>query len=186
MSYGLPSQTHEYQLGTESVISRPKRAKTTLDVPPRIDVHRPDTVLEGEPDNVKVFDTCDDVRAKIRELLDENGISQAAFLRELGKVYTPPRRLQSKSLNDFLIKSGPRAGNTSCIYYSAYVFFEKMRIRDGQPKTDKRVKMEGLWPEGMNITEVRNRIYVRPNETVWEDEYGCIRYSSPPPEQRRL
>ncbi|KAJ2902939.1 hypothetical protein MKZ38_010591 [Zalerion maritima] len=158
------------------MLERAKRAKTAMEVPAEIDVGH--IRLEGEPDQVPVYDTCDTIRAKIRALLALDGITQAAFLRELGKVYDPPRKLQSKSLNDFLVKTGPRAGNTSCIYYSGYVFFEKKRARDGDAKTEQRLKMEELYgPRGCNTTEVRNRVYARVGERIWEDEYGQVHTS---------
>jgi hypothetical protein len=41
-------------------------------------------------------------------------------------------------------KRGPRAGNTSSVYYGSCVFFEKIRIRDGKAKTKTRLEMEEL------------------------------------------
>jgi hypothetical protein len=38
-------------------------------------------------------------------------------------------------LNEFLGKKGPNLGNISSIFYTSYVFFEKIRIRDSKPKT---------------------------------------------------
>jgi hypothetical protein len=49
-----------------------------------------------------------------------------------------PKKIQSKQLKDFQTKKEPLAGNTSGVYYRASVFFEKLRIRDGIPKTKFR------------------------------------------------
>ena len=37
-------------------------------------------------------------------------------------------------MNEFLGRRGAGAGNTSSVYYGSYVFFEKVRIRDGKAK----------------------------------------------------
>lgn len=42
-------------------------------------------------------------------------------------------------------KEGALAGNTSGVYYRASVFFEKLRIRDGIPKTKFRWETEDAW-----------------------------------------
>jgi hypothetical protein len=47
-------------------------------------------------------------------------------------------------LNEFLGKKGLNLGNLSSIFYTSYVFFEKMRIRDSKPKTAFREEMEGI------------------------------------------
>lgn len=49
-------------------------------------------------------------------------------------------------------KKGPDAGNTSSVFYGAYVFFEKMRIKQNKPKSEKRKEMEEVWgPGGFDI-----------------------------------
>jgi hypothetical protein len=47
-------------------------------------------------------------------------------------------------LNKFLGKKGPNLGNISSILYMRYVFFKKMRIRDGKLKTTFREEMEDI------------------------------------------
>ncbi len=99
--------------------------------------------LSGEETiSVPVYDSCDEIRKKIRAHLALPSVSQAGFLREIAKTYLDGRKIQSKVLNDFLGKRGLFAGNTSAVYYSSYVFFEKLRIRDGKPKTKHRTDME--------------------------------------------
>jgi hypothetical protein len=52
--------------------------------------------------------------------------------------------LQSKKVSDFRSKKGPYAGNTSAIFYGAYVHSEKMRIQEGKPKDKKRLDMDSV------------------------------------------
>jgi len=47
-------------------------------------------------------------------------------------------------LNEFLGKKSPNSRNVSSIFYASYVFFEKMRIRDGKPKTAFREEIEDI------------------------------------------
>lgn len=55
-------------------------------------------------------------------------------------------------MQSFRGKKGPDAGNTSSVFYSAYVFFEKIRIKQGKPKSQKRKEMEEVWgPDGFDI-----------------------------------
>jgi len=85
---------------------------------------------------------CDEVRRKIQAYLQQPSVTQAGFLREIAKTYTDGRKIQSKSLNDFLTKKGPYAGNTSAPFYASYVFFEKTRLREGKGKSNHRINME--------------------------------------------
>lgn len=106
--------------------------------------------LEGEEDmEVPVYETCDEVRRKITAFLREPGVTQAGFLREIAKSFPDGRNApQSKVLKDFLSKSGAKAGNTSAVFYGSYVFFEKMRIRDGKGKSKFRLEMEEIYAGG--------------------------------------
>jgi hypothetical protein len=42
-------------------------------------------------------------------------------------------------------KDGPVERSTSPVMYAAYVFFEKIRLRNGVEKTEFRLEMEDLW-----------------------------------------
>jgi hypothetical protein len=102
--------------------------------------------LDGEEHkDVPVYDTCDEVRKKIRAFLCQDGVTQAVFLREIAKTFGNGRKIQANMLNEFLGKKGPNSGNLSSVFYASYVFFEKMRIRDGKPKTAFREEMEDIW-----------------------------------------
>ncbi|KAK8206446.1 hypothetical protein BKA81DRAFT_282555, partial [Phyllosticta paracitricarpa] len=103
------------------------------------------TLPKEETDNVEVYDSCDEIRKKINAHLREPGVTQAQFCRDLAAMcHTPkkPTSIQSRQLTAFRDKKGPDAGNTSVVYYAAYVFFEKMRLKHGKPKSNHRKGME--------------------------------------------
>lgn len=111
--------------------------------------------LPGEENlEVPVYDTCDEVRRKIRNHMRDPMVTQAGFLRDIAKAAYPngERKPSSKTMNDLLGKKGRMAGNTSGVFYAAYVFFEKLRVRDGKPKTQFREEMEEAW--GMDGVDV--------------------------------
>ncbi|KAG9235694.1 hypothetical protein BJ875DRAFT_373718 [Amylocarpus encephaloides] len=138
-----------------------------------------DIHLEGEAEvAVKVFDSCDEVRKKINAYIKEPNVTRAQFLRDIAKTYPEKKRLQSKVLNDFLGKKGASAGNTSAIFYSSYVFFEKMRIHQGKPKSAHHVEMEKRHPQGFETKRrMDGPIFCMVGDRPYEDKYGNIHRS---------
>ncbi|KAL1600561.1 hypothetical protein SLS60_006947 [Paraconiothyrium brasiliense] len=139
-------------------------------------------VLDGEmEENVPVFDTCDDVRRKINAHLKRPGVTQASFLRNVMAQFHPERRVQSSQLAAFRSKKGPYAGTTSSVYYGAYVYFEKLRIKENKPKGKKREEMERLYAaEGGIDRKSSQRFYtVMQGSSVHEDQYGRVHISGP-------
>ncbi|TVY20105.1 hypothetical protein LARI1_G001947 [Lachnellula arida] len=129
--------------------------------------------LDGEADvSVPVYDSCDEIRKKISAYLREPQVTQAGFLREIAKTYPDGRKIQSKVLNDFLSKKGASAGNTSAVFYSSYVFFEKMRLRDGKPKSKHRQEMETRHPGGFQTDKRRDHVWRMQGEHPYQDAYG--------------
>jgi hypothetical protein len=133
------------------------------------------------PDGVvEVYDTCDTVRRKIRAMLRRDGVTQAAFLRTIAAAAygaNSGRRIQSKSLSDFLKLKGPLSGNCNTCYYAAYVYFEKLRIKHGKPKSDDRLEMEDLYGHegGVNITKMSHTQawFIGTADTrIVQDQYG--------------
>lgn len=92
---------------------------------------------------VYVFDDCDEVRKKIHELIESKAVTQSALLKELD--------VNSNSMRRFLTTKGKREGCSNGVYAAAYVFFERLRIAEGKPKTGKRVKMESEKPTGFSL-----------------------------------
>ena len=175
--------------------------------------------LEGEETGtVPIYDTCDEVRRKIRALLRKPGVTQAALLRALGKCRPSssnqnqnksqsqnqgqgqgqrqgqhqgqnqgqeqerPIPISVSSFKMFMDQQGPSAGGHSGVFYAGYVFFEKLRIRDGKPKTPKRLEMERVWAGKVDPFTGRAGVWFprsflcRVGETPVEDQYGMIHF----------
>lgn len=115
--------------------------------------------LSGEAtDDVAVYDSCDEIRKKVNAHLLKAGVTQAQFCRDLAaQLHMDIKKIQSKQLTDFRSKKGPDAGNTSIVYYTAYLYFEKMRLAEGKPKSKHRVGMENAWPVGIDTSRVMGR-----------------------------
>lgn len=109
--------------------------------------------LDGEEtDSVPVYDTCDVVRRKITAHLKTPGLTQAQFCRDLyAQLKTPScKSIQATMLTAFRNKKGPLAGCTSSVYYAAYVYFEKLRLAEGKPKSKHRLEMEEIHAGGVD------------------------------------
>lgn len=135
--------------------------------------------LDGEANGkVPVYNTCDEIRRKINAYLKQPGVTQAGFLRGLAQTHPEGKKFQSKSLNDFLSKRGPNAGNTSGVFYAAYIFFEKMRIKEGKPKSKHREEMENVHgPEGFDLEHGSwNGYLCSGNVRPYVDKYGRVEF----------
>jgi len=110
-----------------------------------------------ETDEVPIYDTCDRVREKILPLLDPStngGMAKAVVLRLFNSSFVATeRRLQPAQLNRFMSAQGVMAGSSSSVFYAAYVYFEKLRVRDGVPKTAERQEIEAVHPYGINESD---------------------------------
>ncbi|KAI8268751.1 hypothetical protein K4K56_004195 [Colletotrichum sp. SAR 10_98] len=143
----------------------PKKATTTKKK--KDDDSLPDLsgiALPGDDDmSVPIYDSCQTVRTKINAHLRKPGVTKAAFLRACVKAAYgagSEHKIAGNLLTNFLAKTGPTAGNTSSVFYAAYVFFEKLRIRDGKPKNKTREEMEARWgPEGFDREHDSSRGY---------------------------
>nr|KAK5442227.1 hypothetical protein LTR18_006080 [Exophiala xenobiotica] len=94
-----------------------------------------DITLPGEEDDsVPVFDTCDDIRTKIKRYMRETPhATGAGFVRTAARALpeNSERRAAQHGLTKFLNAKGPSKGAESNVFYTAYVFFEKLRIKQG-------------------------------------------------------
>jgi len=135
--------------------------------------------LPGEETaSVPVFDSCDEIRKKINAHLRQPGITRAAYLRDAAKTYPDGRNVQASSLSTFLSKKGASAGNTSAVFYSSYVFFEKKRIKEGKPKSKHRLEMEKRNPGGFDTSRVGGGpVWAMKGERPYEDAYGEIHFA---------
>ena len=96
-----------------------------------------------ESGNVSVFDTCDELRRKISAYIKIPSVTQAAFLRAFSAH--SDENISAQTLNTFRRKSGADAGKGSPVLYPAYVYFGKLRIKEGKRKTKIREEMEEVW-----------------------------------------
>lgn len=114
--------------------------------------------LPGEEcGGVPVYDSCDEIRKKINAYLVKPGVTAAQFCRDLEAQTATGQKIQSKQLTDFRSKKGAGAGNTSIVFYTAYVFFEKMRLAAGKPKSKHRKDMEATHIGGFDTDRQRGR-----------------------------
>ncbi|KAI1092365.1 hypothetical protein F5B19DRAFT_206391 [Rostrohypoxylon terebratum] len=137
------------------------------------DVHLPGE----ETEEVPVYDTCDEIRRKIAAHLRTTGDSKAKFCRDIYAQLPHPtvKPFQTRQLGDFLRKQGANAGCTSKIFYAAYVFFEKKRIAERQPKSEHRLNMERIWASkgGFDLVhDDRCAVWLGPGESFYINEYG--------------
>lgn len=139
------------------------------------DIHLPGE----EEDAVEVYDTCDEVRKKINAYMKKPGVTQAQFCRDLSAMYTKPTKITAPQLAKFRGKKGPNAGNTAVTFYAAYCFFEKLRLKEGKPKSKFRLEMEDVWVKrgGFDVKFRHERGYlctanVRPSV----DKYGQVHF----------
>ena len=157
--------------------AQPSRKKVKTDQQAdELDVSGQTLLGEGNI-TVPVYDSCDEIRRKINSYLLRQDVTQAAFLREIAKTYPDGRKIQSKVLKDFLNKRGATAGNTSATYYASYVFFEKRRLREGEPKSYHRLQMETSHPGGVDTARRRDRVWAMEGERPVENEYGNVSFA---------
>jgi len=151
--------------------------------------------LDGEQtDSAEVYDTCDEIRRKINACLKKPGVTQAPFLKDLHTQFhdkeKAPKTLGSPQLQSFRGKKGPDAGATSAVSYAAYVFFEKLRIKEGKPKSKHREEMEGAWGHlgGFDLeTPAHNkRFTVMAGEKIHGDKLGRVSIAGGPFEAVKL
>lgn len=136
--------------------------------------------LDGEASGqVPIFDTCNDVRTKIDTYLRKHSLSKAAFAREITKCQgTPSTPVTPGQVTSFQRKKGPLAGNSSKAFYASYVFFEKLRLKEGRSKTKKRQEMEEVHGENGVMTDrpIENVHFILPmGRRVYIDKYAHLR-----------
>ena len=144
--------------------------------------------LDGEEDEkVSIFDTCDDIRKKIKEHLKLPGVTQASLARELSEMM-PQTKVQPRQVAKFLNFKGPRAGGHSPVFYAGYVFFEKLRLQQDKKKTKKREDLEETWERkgGFPREGSHNKHCTLTPGQSWRINYlGCVDIKEEPNPTRR-
>ncbi|RAL08550.1 uncharacterized protein BO97DRAFT_408239 [Aspergillus homomorphus CBS 101889] len=135
-------------------------------------------VLEGENEmKVPVFETCDRIRKKIRAHVKKQGVTKSGFLKDAAKAAMPgsEKKINPGSLDTFLKYDGALTGNSGIVFYAAYVFFEKLRIKEGKPKDDFRLTMEKIWPAGVDRERSSNGpFFCHVSERPYINEFGQL------------
>lgn len=150
-----------------------------------------DVTLEGEEEgDVPVFDTCDELRKKIRAFLKRDGATQAGLCRAISALLPGDQTVQARQMTTWLGKKGPVQGNTSPIFYGGYIFFEKLRIKENKKKSKFREEMEEIYKAGSKKKSMSHRpdgkagisterdlgggLWMAEGERLTEDKYGQL------------
>lgn len=128
-----------------------KKSKAVLKAEAENLIERVEAVEDVSTED-KVYDTCPQVVANIKNFLAREGVTKAMVLAALGG-------LNSNSLNRFLSgKKQDQCGNVT--YKGAYLFFEKLRILEGKAKSQARLKNESENPGGFSLIKARSHMWV--------------------------
>ncbi|KAH0562807.1 hypothetical protein GP486_002569, partial [Trichoglossum hirsutum] len=155
---------------------KPQKKKAVAKDLDKFDVSDPALKLDGEDEGeVEIYDTCDEIRRKINAHLRNDGVTKAGLCRAIGKMTPAGTPINGKSMDDFLRKKGPEEGGGTNCFYGAYVFFEKLRIKQGKPKSKLRQEMEKIWASrGGFPTRGAGLIICRADARPYTDKYGRI------------
>ena len=94
-----------------------------------------------------VYDSCPQLVKKIKDFLERPGMTKGNFCTALGGI-------NANSLNKFLAGKGQdQCGNVT--YRKSWVFFEKLRVLEGKPKSSARRKNEMERPSGFSLEKAR-------------------------------
>ena len=144
---------------TSIVATKPKsKSKAALKAEATDLVERINAVVnvnvDGESNsNSNVYDSCPQVVTKMKAFLQRDGMTKSLLLSALGNI-------NNNSLNRFMAsKKQDQCGNIA--YRAGYVFFEKLRILEGKPKSSARIKNEANNPEGFSVVKERAGLWVK-------------------------
>jgi hypothetical protein len=134
---------------------------------------------EAEGHEISVYDTPDELRKKIRAFLKRDGITQAALCRAFAKQLPggDDRTVYARSFSTFMGQKSVMGGNISAVFYAGYVFFEKLRLKQGKPKSAFRQEMEEIHgARGVDVEHNANGgIWVPADGYAYYDKYGQLK-----------
>jgi hypothetical protein len=166
----------------EADTNKPKKA-TKKSPPPKDDEADLDISsihLDGEETHaVEIYDTCNMIRTKINAFLKAHPKETKTSLARRMNEMPHARNMNIRLLSAFMKKNGYDKGNTCEAFYASYVFFEKLRIKQGKEKSKDRLEMERLWGYrgGFDTTTVSSNkgVSVRQGERITgPNKYGEI------------
>lgn len=131
--------------------------------------------LDGENEGrVEIYETCDSLRRIVAAHLRKEDVTQAEFLRRVSQQFgNKPKKISAAQLASFQGQKGAHAGSSSGFFYGAFVYFEKLRIKEKKPKSAFRKEMEARWVSGFPREGVPS-YWCHVSERPSEDKYGCV------------
>lgn len=172
-----PPATPKQRREVEMFAKTPAQRKVVAEM--YLDVRGVELEIDEDPDEpdpafrkTPVFETCQSLRRQVRAVLRRDGMTKAAFARACGDQ-------AAGRLTRFLAQKGVMSQNTNPFFYNAYVLLEKIRIREGRPKSEFREAMEDIYSDrwGVNIRENADGPYiVITGSEIYTDEFGLIRH----------
>jgi hypothetical protein len=161
---------------SNSTASQPKTTKQVSRI--ELDLEKIANIeLAGEDnDTVPIFDSCDEIRRKIGVYMRHDGVTQAGFVRALKSQFSDPeQKVMTNQLTRFRGHKGSEGGCSSPIFYGGYVFFEKLRLAEGKPKTKHRLGMESHWDyQGMSRRDLRGGFICSADTRPFDTPFGIV------------
>jgi hypothetical protein len=126
-----------------------------------------DISLDGEENGcVPVFDTCADIRRKI-SAHERKGVTTKKAMLEAFNA-------SAQQYKTFMKGSKSMQGAEKDIFYGAYVYFEKLRIKEEKKKSKKREDMEKVWGRNGVPREQNDRLLLMKGEHAFWNQYGQL------------
>lgn len=114
-----------------------------------------------------IYDSCDEVRRKIRAYLRKGEINQSRLLKHL--------HVNSNSYYKFMGYKGPLRGGQNQTYRAAYAFFELQRIASKKPKSARRLEAEKAFgPAGRECFQSNPTLTLPRGDSWMLDRLGRI------------
>lgn len=143
LSNSITSSSDKRKTTVDGDTSKRKKNKPSLEEATAL-IERINSI-NGVSEN-KVFDSCPTIRLKIKSFLERDGMTKKIMCSmALGNI-------NHNSLNRFSsAKDQKQSGNST--YKNAYVFFEKMRILEDEPKSSERLSNEERMEDGFDYSK---------------------------------
>ncbi|KAL7534254.1 hypothetical protein ACHAXR_005762 [Thalassiosira sp. AJA248-18] len=101
----------------------------------------------GNTVSIPIYDSCPQLVTKIKAFIQRDGMTKAALCKALGDI-------NNNSMGRFLSGKG-QDQYANVTYKAGYVFFEKLRILEGQKKSAARMKNEKEQMSGFSVCKAR-------------------------------
>ncbi|MCJ1327531.1 hypothetical protein MMC10_004201 [Thelotrema lepadinum] len=137
-----------------------------------------DVHLDGENnDAVPMYETPADVRRHMTTFFDNSKVSQKAFVEAISAASNTACSVSQ--LSTFRKKGGKRGstsvdGADSRVFYAAWVYFEKIRIKNGDKKNAHRMQMEKIWGDKGKERIGNKPLILHSSETARYDKFGQL------------